>query len=119
MSFCIIDILNCASTWFTAIQFAIGMAGPNVRTGLICKVDYVTVYYLEGRSCPDEEYECQYSVDVIHCDLPIPEEWFVACSYRDEFVQDYLCSELFDFDRDSDVDLFDFAEFQNEWAVEP
>jgi hypothetical protein len=121
-SFCILFTLNCASPWFTAKQFANGIAGPGIRNSQICYVDYVTVWYVDNVSCEDQDpFECLWQVDVIHCDdfVPHPDDWFVACSWRDEFQQKHSCTELFDYDSDADIDLFDFAEFQNDWQVDP
>lgn len=120
-NFCILFTLNCASPWFVAQQFTHAIDGPGVRNSQICYVDYVTVHYLDNKPCQQAPYECQYTVNVIHCDdfVPHPDDWFVACSWRDEFQQKHYCTELFDYDQDSDIDLFDFAKFQNDWQIEP
>lgn len=114
--FCIIAILNCSSVWFTFQQFTIGMLGPGVRGIQQCKVDYVSIYYYDNTYCEGSySTDCLWSFDdTMMCDFPIPDDWFVACAYRDEFEQESFCGELFDFDNDYDVDLLDFAELQNE-----
>mgnify|MGYP001586052038 CR=1 FL=1 len=97
------------------------MLGPNQGIMLCpCFVDYVDVYYFDDPNCFDSsDIICDdEQIRVAYCEYDLNDSgmWFAYnCTNVVNPPQEKTCGELFDFDSDRDIDLFDFAELQNDW----
>ena len=114
---CIYAVILCSTFHNWIGQFTMNMNGPTPSAMVcVCFADYVNVWYYNETACEGQDVICDDEpVRVAYCDAPQPTGYRLSCTEVVNPPQEHLCGELFDYDRDRDIDLYDFSELQNEW----